>query len=122
MEVLDKFFDVLTKNYLMDWQIPYIRQYLGGILESLNSHFVFVNRCTHVILIPVGPHKYLLWVIKLIRDLHLFPSSKEAFTSNFHIFFLSSLIFNLKFEQFPNQKFFRLGRKSRQHPQISNMT
>ena len=38
--------------------------------------------------------------------LNLFPSSLKASTSNFHISFVGSLVFNLRFENFPNHKFF----------------
>ena len=62
LEVADKKFDLSTKNYLMNWQ--HIRQYLGCILESLNSNFACGNRYTHAILLPVGPQQSLLLTIK----------------------------------------------------------
>ena len=37
LEVADKIFDLLTKNYLMHWQIPGLKDSISGcILESLN--------------------------------------------------------------------------------------
>ena len=85
-------------------------QYLGCIVASLNSNFACASRCTHVIFLPVGPRKSLVMIIKLIWKLNVFLSSQKALTSNFHVFFLGGLVFNLRF-----------GRTSCQHPQISNM-
>ena len=100
-----------TKNlYLMDRQIRglkdgiYLKQYFGSILESLSLNFVYVNRCTHVILLPVGLQGSLLMIIKRILDYNLFLSSQKALTSNFHIFFFGSLVFNLRFEKFANHR------------------
>ena len=45
-------------------QRRHIRQYFGCILESFNLHFACVSRCTHVILLPVGPQESLLMIIK----------------------------------------------------------
>ena len=45
-------------------QRQHIGQYLGCVLESLNSDFACDNRYTHVTLLPVGPQQSLLIVIK----------------------------------------------------------
>ena len=98
---------LLTKNCLMHWQIwGLIRQYLCCILESLNSNFACGNGCTHVILLPIGPQQPLPLIIKWTWDLNLFPSFLKASTSNFRIFFVGSLVFNLWFKKFPNHRFF----------------
>ena len=57
------------------------------------------------------PRKSLLMIIKWIWKLNLFLSSKKALTSNFHVFFLGSLVFNLRFEKFPNNRFFSIWEK-----------
>ena len=48
LEVADKYFGLLTKNYLMDWQIQGLKMayqaIFGCTLESLNSDFTCVNR------------------------------------------------------------------------------
>ena len=72
-------------------------QYLCCMLESLNSNFACGNRCTRVILLPVGPQQALLMIIKWIWELNLFPSSLNASASNFRIPFVGSLVFNLRF-------------------------
>ena len=42
----------------------HIKQFLCCMLESLNSNFACGNRCTHVILLPIGPQQSLLMIIK----------------------------------------------------------
>ena len=68
LEVADRNFGLLKKNCLMTWQLwvqrQHIRQYLGCILESLNSNFACDNRYTYVILLQVGPQQSLLITIK----------------------------------------------------------
>ena len=76
------------------------------MLESLNSNSACGNGCIHVILLPIGPQQSLLMIIKYTWDLNLFPSSLKASTSNFHIFFVGSLVFNLRLKKFPNHRFF----------------
>ena len=76
------------------------------MLESLNSNFACGNRCTRVILLLIGPQQSLLMIFKWIWDLNLFPSSLKASASNFRIFFVGSLVFNLRFKKFPNHRFF----------------
>ena len=97
------------KNRLMHWQIR--AQFLCCILESWNSNFACGNRCTHVILLPIGPQQSLLMTIKRIWDLNFFPSSLKAPTSNFRILFVGSLVFNLRFKKFPNHRFFLIQQK-----------
>ena len=75
-------------------------------LKTLNSNFACVSRCTHIIFLPVGSRKSLLIIIKSIWKLNLFLSSQKASTSNFHVFFLGSFVFNLRFEKFQNNRLF----------------
>ena len=59
-----------------------------------------------MILLPVGPQQSLIMIIKRICHFkNLFPSSQKALTSKFHIIFLGSLVFNLRFDKFPNNRF-----------------
>ena len=65
LEVADKYFGLLTRIYLIDWQIRRLKDDISGnILESLNSNFACVNRRTHVIFLLVGPLKSLPMIIK----------------------------------------------------------
>ena len=97
LETANKYFGLLTKNDLMDLQIRGLKY---GISRQ---YFACVNRCTHVIFLAVGPWKPLLMIIK---KLNLFLSSQKALTANFRVFFLGSLVFNLRFEKFPSHRFF----------------
>ena len=76
------------------------------MLEFLNSNFACGNRCTHVILLPIGPQQSLLMIIKWIWDLNFFTCSLKTSTSNLRIFFVGSLVFNLRFKRFSNHRFF----------------
>ena len=73
--------------------------------SNLWTHILPVLIDAHLSLLRVGPRKFLLWVIKWIWDLDLFLSSQKPLTSNFLVFFLGRLVFNLRFEKFPNQIF-----------------
>ena len=60
LEVADKYFGLLTENYLMYWQLRELKDDISGniwvvcILESLNSDFACVSRCKHAIFLQVG--------------------------------------------------------------------
>ena len=110
LEVAAKNFGVLTKNRLMHWQVLGLKVSISGnsVLYALHSNFVCGNRCTHVILLPIGPQQSLLMII---WDLNLFPSSLKASTSNFRIFFVGSLVFTLRLKKFPTTNFFLIWQK-----------
>ena len=93
----------------MDWQIwglktAYQTIFTRCILEFLNSNCAFVNRCIHVILLPVGPQKSLLIIVEFGTS--IFSFFAKVLMSNFHILFLGSLEFKLRFENFPTTDFF----------------
>ena len=61
---------VLTKCYLIDWQIRGLKDVISGNILALYSNrrgyilLVSVGRCTHVTLLPVGLQESLLMIIK----------------------------------------------------------
>ena len=69
LDVADKYFCLFTKKLSHGLantgaQRRHTRQYLGCILESLNSNLACVNRRTHVIFVMVGPRRSLLMLIE----------------------------------------------------------
>ena len=64
LEVSDKKFGLLTKSYLMNWQIRWVKDSISGNIWANLSNFACGNRYIHVMLLPVGPQQSLLMTIK----------------------------------------------------------
>ena len=64
LEIAVKNFGLLTKICLVHWQIRGLKGSISGnycvvyMPESLNSNFACGNRCTHDILLPIGPQQF----------------------------------------------------------------
>ena len=110
LEVADKKFGLLTKKYLMNWQIRGLKDSISG-----NIWVVYSSLWTQILFVAIGTHmsscyqlavNNLLMTIKWIWDLNLFLSSLKASTSNSHVFFVASLVSNLRFKNFQITDFF----------------
>ena len=59
MEVADKKFSLLTKNYLMNWQIQGLKDSISG-----NIWVVYLNLSTQNLLVAIGAHmSYCYWLV-----------------------------------------------------------